>query len=800
MILPAIQPSLACPTPGLSPSAQGIARVAVDDVRAQLIVTFYQPVTPLRPYLLDPRSYSLTGGQRLFPHVLKAEPYPPTSPPELVNQRVLLTLDGLGDFSIYTLTVSGPDIDPFFSSYKLRFRLSCDDPFDCRTPLPAPAPEPELAVAIDYLAKDYASFRQALLDFIPTRMPTWTERNEADIGMMVLELLAATADNLSYMQDRVANEAFLSSATQRRSVAGHLALIGYQMDEGASAYTWLQFQVNAVRTLTTKAYARVRNQPSNDAEAALVFETLGTVTLRPEHNAMSLYTWRNNDCCLPSQALSAVLAKSYPDLQAGDYLLFDDGKGHRDVVRLTARPEIVPEQAINPPVVGSPLSDLLTLVRWSEATPLRSDYCAAEVTVRGNMVLATHGETISESLRDLTDEQKQILNVESVARQPGQRIPRQRLRLARAPLAHLDASTFNLAVPLASQMSQTARQASTLLATHLPRSVSTLTVEVDGEPWQERLSLLESRPDDKVFRVEIDDEGEATVVFGDGTFGMRPAETAKVTATYRVGGGKIGNLGADSLTQFDPAGASPWFIAVTNPLPAIAGRDLESRQHARRVGPPAAHTPLVAVSASDYQAAAQSLISANGQQPIQRANAAFRWTGSWLTVTLAVDPRGTEGLTPELRSTLLEALATSRLAGYDLEIIGADYVRVDLALEFSTTPGSRAADVQQMLQQVLSNTDLPGGGKGFFHPDNFTFGDNLYVSRIFAAVMGVPGIESAQIVRLVRLHAAQPDRDTASNLRQGFLAVGPNEIIRLDNDRNFPENGTLTIRPKGVGL
>jgi len=444
---------------------------------------------------------------------------------------------------------------------------------------------------------------------------------------------------------------------------------------------------------------------------------------------------------------------------------------------------------------------MLTMVRWSAATPLHYDYCAAEVTVRGNMVFATHGETISEEpLYDLTDEQKQMINAEIAARRPGQRIPRQRLRLARAPLAHLDASTLRLAASLALQPSQTAQPASSPFSTRLPRSVSTLTVAVDGEPWRERLSLLESRTDDKVFRVEIDDAGEATVVFGDGTFGLRLPETAKVTATYRVGGGKIGNIRADSLTQFDPVGPSPWFISVTNPLPAIGGRDLESRDHARRMSPPAAHTPLVAVSVADYQAAAQTFTHANGQQPIQRANAAFRWTGSWLTVTLAVDPRGTEGLTPELHRALLEALATRRLAGYDLEIIGAVYVPVDLAIAFSTTPGSRAADVQQTLQQVLSNTDLPGGGKGFFHPDNFTFGDNLYVSRIFAAVMAVPGIESAQIARLARLHAAQPDRDTAINLGQGFLAVGPNEIIRLDNNRNFPENGALAIRPQGVGL
>ena len=84
-------------------------------------------------------------------------------------------------------------------------------------------------------------------------MPQWTERNEADIGMMLLELFAATADSLSYMQDRVANEAFLTSASQRRSVAGHLALIGYELDPGESAGTWLFFEVNSEQSLASNA-------------------------------------------------------------------------------------------------------------------------------------------------------------------------------------------------------------------------------------------------------------------------------------------------------------------------------------------------------------------------------------------------------------------------------------------------------------------------------------------------------------------------------------------------------------------
>jgi hypothetical protein len=91
---------------------------------------------------------------------------------------------------------------------------------------------------------------------------------------------------------------------------------------------------------------------------------------------------------------------------------------------------------------------------------------------------------------------------------------------------------------------------------------------------------------------------------------------------------------------------------------------------------------------------------------------------------------------------------------------------------------------------------LPSGSKGFFHPDSFTFGQDLFVSKIFAAVMAVPGVKSAQITRLARLHTAQPDSETNANLAQGFLGVGPDQIIRLDNDRNFPENGSLTVRPK----
>src|SRR6476659_8512365 len=93
------RPTIDCPDPVLPLGAQGLLRVAVDDAAAQLVITLAQQAD-----LLNPRSYSLSGGQRLFPRVLEARMHnPPGTPPDLLNRRILLQLNQAGDFSIYTL-------------------------------------------------------------------------------------------------------------------------------------------------------------------------------------------------------------------------------------------------------------------------------------------------------------------------------------------------------------------------------------------------------------------------------------------------------------------------------------------------------------------------------------------------------------------------------------------------------------------------------------------------------------------------------------------------------------------------
>ncbi len=97
---------------------------------------------------------------------------------------------------------------------------------------------------IDYLARDYESFRQAMIDLIPQKLPEWTDRSEADFGIVLIELFAYMADILSYYQDRIANESFLATAQERRSIIHHLRLIGYELAPAAPASALLTLIVS----------------------------------------------------------------------------------------------------------------------------------------------------------------------------------------------------------------------------------------------------------------------------------------------------------------------------------------------------------------------------------------------------------------------------------------------------------------------------------------------------------------------------------------------------------------------------
>ncbi|HEV7806665.1 MAG TPA: putative baseplate assembly protein [Solirubrobacteraceae bacterium] len=380
-----------------------------------------------------------------------------------------VVVDRPGDFSTYTLRVvdADPDgrpghaplagFDPRYAAIDFSFKVGCPTGEDCRDDCDCPPQAPD-EPSISYLAKDYESFRQLILDRLALVMPAWRERHVPDLGITLVELLAYVGDELSYFQDAVATEAYLATARRRVSVRRHVRLVDYRMHEGCNARAWVCVEVGEDIVLEAREVCFVTTGTAGGplvtwedveadvrADAVATFELLGaaTIDLRAAHNRISLWTWGDANCCIERGATSATLADGYLDaapdpeqegsycapppddcypppppparrrrldaLAAGDVLVFEELVGpatgnpadadprHRQAVRLTSVTRGVDELYDQPVVeVEWEPDDALTFALC--VSTFAGEDCApiADVSVaRGNVVLVDHGASIT---------------------------------------------------------------------------------------------------------------------------------------------------------------------------------------------------------------------------------------------------------------------------------------------------------------------------------------------------------------------------------------------------------------------
>lgn len=730
-------------------------------------------------------------------------------------------VDQAGDFSLYTLrlvTAALNDavpasIDPQLSAVQFSFKVECPRPFDCAPQHICP-PAPTNVPDINYLAKDYASFRRLMLDRMAVLMPAWRERNPADIGVMLVEALAYSADQLSYQQDAVATEAYLRTARNRISLRRHARLMDYIISEGCNARTWVQLQVSTdvigaggpaipagtkIATQITSQNTVIADDPRIYRQAEIIFETLESLeSLFIDHNELSFYTWSDDGCCLPQGATSATLAGHHPSLETGMILIFEEVLGaqtgdpadadptRRHVVRLKSVTNTAPDSSpLTDPVTGIEITEIV----WNDEDALPVPFClwryedsdnkVRQVSVaRGNIVLADHGLTLENQSLGMVPEPFLCMPRPSdgdycaaAERKP---VPlRFRPRLANLPLTHAGpAYDHGLAARKAMQWS--------------PREVQPVITLADsnGTAWAGRRDLLNSSGSAEDFVAEIDNDGAVTIRFGDDVHGRRPVPGSQFFAKYRVGNGRAGNIGADSLSHI--AKNIPEILKVRNPLPAMGGQDPESLEDVRQRAPVAYRVQERAVTPADYAEVTERYLD------VQRAEATFRWTGSWHTVFLTVDRSGGAPVSQEFESDLGNHIERYRMAGHDLEIDSPQFVALEIDLHVCVAADHFRSDIERELFDVLSSRNLPDGRRGLFHPDNFTFGQPVYLSAIYAVVHQVSGVESVEVRTFQRL--GQVD---GSALENGRLDIDRLEIARLDNDCNFAERGQLTISLEG---
>jgi hypothetical protein len=626
--------------------------------------------------------------------------------------------------------------------------------------------------------------------------------------MVIVELLSALGDEFAYGDDRIGREHVLEQASQRRSLRHLAALVDYPLDNGSGAFAWIDVEANAPGALAA-------GMAVTDGRQQVVFELgrgLGDTgklfAVSNARNTFLPYLWDEDEVCLEVGGRKLTLTGNHaasflPDLAidpAGKWVLLetvptDPSKPERRLaVRVTSATDTVD------PLNGNPITEIV----WE--TGIRVELDLETLRVRGNLVPATSGLTIPKTFRvgppppgvtmdrtiervgpnhDLTDEPDDTFDEDEVDTPP----PVRRVK----HLYPLEGSDLTPLVWLPSPEGGMRPEVQLTLQggtdwDWMPALIGAEVASVTDEAF-----TLEDGTFRRVFgvdrvggRFEFADYANSagsTIRFGDGEFGIAPADGHVFDVKFRLAHGRLLNVAADTLTRFRLA--TPLFVdSIRNPLPAEGGRDPESDVQIRTNAPEAFRRLLFrAVRPEDYAEIAERL------PWVQKAGATLRWTGSWSAMFVTPDPRDEFGLSRAHRRDLEEHLDRVRQAGRDVRVLDPRYADIDLEIHVCVAADAYPGDVKErVLIALFGDRDTTG----FFDPDHFTFGTPLSRAALMAAIQAVPGVRAVETIHVRRrgYFGWRPFDEFA-------LRVAVNELVRVTNEKLLPERGAVRLVMEG---
>ncbi len=731
----------------------------------------------------------LTGGRRLSELAFDVE---------FVADEVRLMFSELGDHSLYRVCLveagnAALRLHPFFAIGEFRFRIGCDTG-DCRPPALAASAAPEQPPEVDLLTKDFNGFVQVLGDWVKVRNPHWADLSPASFERVLIDLFAWQGDMLSYYQDRVANEAFIGTASQRFSLRQHALLLGTSLDEGSAARTVLAFDVT--RSGFIPAGLEVKMVVGAD-ETPVVYSVSEGSAVHAENNTPRLVVaaWPDaGDAEIPAGATDMLLFGQTTALDRAGRIAFVQG-GFAQVVALQAvEPISQAGWVADPGHSFDPLLDPptpLTRMRWRD--PLRQAVrpWATDPPLRlyANLVDAVHGEARRAWVAPFADAAARTDVVIEIDRRNS--IVAHRRRGDRDSY-HLAALQIPEAPVLFEEMADGS-------------SKPALEVVVDGEVWSLVPHRHASKSFDRHYTVDADTDGSVWIGFGDGIHGReirarRDVErdidepAVRIELRYRIGDPISGNVGPGTLTRIVPPRTGTdeeaslsalGFVTVSNVMPGRGGRQPQSLERAKEdIRASLRHGPLQrAVSLEDYQGAAMQVPG------VARARARALG-GVFNSVLILVDPSAAEGLSPSLQDVIHGHVDRLRMAGREHFVRAAEYVPLEVALVLCASPGFAPHLVRDRVLAELrpGSTARPG----WFHPDRLSFGEALYLGDLIAFAQGVPGVDA------VKATIFRPLGDEADPPTRPVIRFGITQVPRLDADPDVPENGLLTVNMLGL--
>lgn len=440
---------------------------------------------------------------------------------------------------------------------------------------------------------------------------------------------------------------------------------------------------------------------------------------------------------------NTVWPLALPDGRAGTVT----GSAGEDLLPLPPEP---PEDAFAPPDEALYDSEAV-LIRQIHRTggaatltleqPLAGIYWRPSVTLNGNVVAASHGQTRVELTSALTGDSF----TETLGSGDAGRVM-QSFRLSQKPLTFTQSSSAS-------------------------GGTTSLLVRVDGLAWTEVETLYRQPGDARVYATRLEADGRMRVEFGDGRFGARlPAGQGNVTATYRVGIGLAGQVRAGqlSLPMDQPLGLQ----SVTNPLPATGAQDPERIEDARQNAPLTVLTMDRVVSLRDHEDFARAFAG------IGKAQASAIWSGQRRIVHITAI--GADGSTLDPAGTTLgnlgAAIDGARHVGQPIVLDGHAERQFGMRMQAGVVPGLSPAPVLGALRAaLLARYGLQGQA----------LAESVEASHVMATAQAVPGVAAVILTRLDGQHPVKRSRLVARRARWSASdgAFLPAELLLIDPDR-----------------
>lgn len=538
-------------------------------------------------------------------------------------------------------------------------------------------PVDEVPVSVDYTSRDFYSLRSDLVARIKTILPRWSGDSSADFGTALVEAFAYMGDVVNYYIDRVANENYLATATQRQSILNIARNYGYTPAGYRAASVEVQF--------------------TNEAASVVV-------------------------------------------LPAGTELVAEVTVGDAtfDVIWT------IPTETTVPAESGGTLGTVTTTAYQYEDISRRPENAATGVDdIAGELVAISDG--VPEQVYQLNENQI-VDNSVQVWVQNGE--------------------VF--------------------------------------EQWTEVVHVTDYGPYDQIFSVITDADDYVYIQFGDGVSGSIPGKFAVIKASYHYGGGSIGNLATNLITEFyripgktsNEVAALSTTLTVTNTTAGIGGSAPEENSSIKEKAPLALTALNRAVSLKDYSSLALQVSSVGKAKAV---------ADTWTSVTIYAAPQRNSDsvdqfpgytdnpasggvLLPEwssMQSEIQSFLVDKTQIGTSVTVSPPTYVPVTIQLFYSKLDQYSETTLETAITKALLDE---------FKYSNVDFGAIVHPEEIEATIRAIPGIINARVTAFFR---------TGGTSERAILIAEPNELfVALSDDLTvtaFSTNSNLQTLTSNVG-